>query len=138
MKFVDEGSSGLVLGISVPVGLLAAVRAVSRTSHSPRSLVAAVSARAANPNPRGTVAPSPVLAAPVIVLSDCRGNLVRLEDAEKGFNGAALPGRERIEQAARAGFSPLPDLHATVKYKSYMAGVLVADLLAALAAEAGT
>lgn len=126
MRFVDEGSGGLVLGVSVPVGLLAAVRAVSRTSHSPRSLVAAVSARAV----------SPVLAAPVIVLSDCRGNLVRLEDAERGLDGAALPGRERTEQAARAGFSPLPDLHATVKYKRYIAGVLVADLLAVLAAEA--
>ena len=79
-----------------------------------------------------------MLTAPVIVLSDCRGNLVRLSEAERAFNGAALPGRERMEQAARAGFFPRPDLHATVKYKLYMAGVLVADLLAALAAEAGT
>jgi putative selenate reductase FAD-binding subunit len=137
LEFVDAGSGSLVLGVSVPVGLVAAVRAVSRTSHSPRSLVAAVSARAANPNPRGTVAASPVLTAPVIVLSDCCGNLVRLEEAARGLDGAALSGRERLEEAARAGFSPRPDLHATVKYKRYMAGVLVADLLAALAAGAG-
>ena len=88
-KFLDEGSTGLILGVSVPV-------------------------------------------------SDCRGPLVRLEEAENSLDGAALPPRERIESLARAGFSPQPDIHASVEYKRYMAGVLVADLLAALAAEAGT
>jgi putative selenate reductase FAD-binding subunit len=127
-NFLDEGRTGLVLGVSVPDGLLAAVRAVSRTSHSPRSLVAAVSARAA----------APALKAPVIVVSDCRGLLLRLEEAEKSLDGAALPPRERIEALARAGFSPLPDLHASVEYKRYMAGVLVADLLSSLVGEAGT
>ena len=126
-SFLDEGSTGLILGVSVPNGLLAAVRAVSRTSHSPRSLVAAVSARAA----------ARALQAPVIVVSDCRGHLVRLADAENSLDGAALPPREKIEQLARAGFSPLPDLHASVEYKQYMAGVLVADLLSSLAGEAG-
>jgi putative selenate reductase FAD-binding subunit len=129
-SFLDAGSTGLILGVSVPDRLLAAVGAVSRTSHSPRSLVAAVSARAA----------APVLRAPVIVVSDCRGPLVRLEEAENSLDGAALPPRERIESLARAGFSPQPDIHASVEYKRYMAGVLVADLLAALAVdvEAGT
>ena len=126
-SFLDEGRAGLILGISVPDRLLAAVRAVSRTSHSPRSLVAAVSARAA----------APVLQSPVLVVTDCRGHLVRLEEAEKSLDGAALPPRERIEQLARAGFTPLPDPHASVDYKRYMAGVLVADLLASLAGEAG-
>ena len=129
-NFLDENSAGLVLGVSVPDHLIAAVSAVSRTSHSPRSLVAAVSARAA----------APVLQAPVIVVSDCRGRPVRLEEAENSLDGAVLPPRERIEQIARAGFSPQPDVHASVEYKRYMAGVLVADLLAALAVnvEAGT
>jgi putative selenate reductase FAD-binding subunit len=126
-SYLDEGSTGLILGVSVPDGRLAAVRAVSRTSHSPRSLVAAVSARAA----------APALEAPVIVVSDCRGHLVRLEEAEKSLDGAALPPRESIEALARAGFSPRPDLHASVEYKRYMAGVLVADLLASLVGEAG-
>jgi putative selenate reductase FAD-binding subunit len=126
-NYVDEGSGGLVLGVSVPVGLFGAVRAVSRTSHSPRSLVAAVSAHAV----------APVLKRTVIVVSDCRGTLLRLAEAEKGLEGAALPGRERIEQLAREGFSPWPDLHADVEYKRYMAGVLVADLLGSLSALAG-
>jgi putative selenate reductase FAD-binding subunit len=126
-RYLDEGSGGLVLGVSVPVALLAAVSAVSRASHSPRSLVAAVSAHAA----------APVLKGVVIVVSDCRGTPVRLVEAERRLEGAALPGHEGIEQLAHVGFSPQPDLHAAVEYKRYMAGVLVADLLAAMAGEAG-
>jgi putative selenate reductase FAD-binding subunit len=126
-RYLDEGSGGLVLGVSVPVHLQAAVRAVSRTSHSPRSLVAAVSARAA----------APVLLAPVIVVSDCRGQLQRLAEAERSLDGAVLPARQRVEQLARARFTAEPDLHASAEYKRYMAGVLVADLLAGLAGEAG-
>ena len=57
---------------------------------------------------------------------------------DKSLDGAALQPRERIEQLVSAGFTPLPDLRASVEYKRYMAGVLVADLLASLADEAGT
>jgi len=125
-SFLDEGRTGLVLGVSVPSRLVAAVRAVSRTSHSPRSLVAAVSARAAGP----------VLEQPRLVLSDCRGLRVRLTSAEQKLDGAPLPSRQDIEKLARAEFSPAADVHASVTYKRYMAGVMVADLLAALANEA--
>lgn len=122
----DEGRGRLILGVSVPVALLAAVRAVSRTSHSPRSLVVAVSAHAVSPALKGVV----------IVVSDCCGNLVRLTEAERRLEGAALPGRETIEQLAREGFSPHADLHADAEYKRYMAGVLAADLLGSLESEA--
>jgi CO/xanthine dehydrogenase FAD-binding subunit len=70
-------------------------------------------------------------------VSDCGGQLVRLPAAESSLVGAPLPPRERIEQLALAGLAPRADLHASVEYKRYMAGVLVADLLADLAREAG-
>ena len=123
----DDNSGALVLGVSVPGALLAAVRAVSRTSHSPRSLVVAVSAHAAAPKLRGVV----------IVVSDCRGQRVRLARMEKKLEGARIPPRQDLEGLARAELDPGPDVHASARYKKYMAGVLVADLLAALAGEEG-
>jgi putative selenate reductase FAD-binding subunit len=125
-SFLDEGSTGLVLGVSIPARAAAAVSAVSRTSHSPRLLVAAVSARAA----------APTLDQPRLVLSDCRGQRVRLIGAERALAGAPLPPRQDIEQLARAQFSPRRDMHASAAYKRYMAGVMIADLLAALSSEA--
>jgi putative selenate reductase FAD-binding subunit len=125
-SFLDENRTGLVLGVSVPAQAAAAVSAVSRTSHSPRSLVAAVSARAA----------APMLDRPRLVLSDCRGRRVRLTAAERKLDGAPIPSRQDIEALARAEFTPRPDMHASVAYKRYMAGVMVADLLAALISKA--
>jgi putative selenate reductase FAD-binding subunit len=118
----DEKKPGLILSVSIPAGSASAVRAISRTSHSPRSLVAVVSARAITPS----------LEQPRLVLSDCRGHLVRLVTAERSLDGAPLPPRQDIEALARAEFSPSADMHASVPYKRYMAGVLVADLLASL------
>lgn len=125
-RYLDEGRSSLVLGVSIPAQAAAAVRAVSRTSHSPRSLVAAVSARAAAPS----------VDRPRLVLSDCRGQRVRLIAAERALDGAPLPPRQDIEQFARAEFAPQPDMHASAAYKLYMAGVMIADLLAALSSKA--
>jgi putative selenate reductase FAD-binding subunit len=119
----DDGRAGLILGVSVPTGSAAAVRAVSRTSHSPRSLVAAVSARAA----------APAVDRPMIVVSDCRGQVVRLSAAEQKLHGSPLPPGQDIESLARAEFSPRADIHGSAPYKRYMAGVLVADMLASLA-----
>jgi len=93
-RFLDEGKSGLILSVSFE-DRHAAVRAVSRTSHSRRSLVVAMSGAR-------------------IVASDCTGQVVHLEQADK--------------------FEPRPDLHASAEYKRYMTGVLVEDLRAALAA----
>jgi putative selenate reductase FAD-binding subunit len=120
--FGDAVSTGLILGVSVPEHALAAVRAVSRTSHSPRSLVAAVGARAVAPNAEGLR----------LVLSDCRGQRVRLTAMEKKLEGRPLPPRHDLEELARAEFVPAPDMHASAAYKRYMAGVLIADLLAEL------
>lgn len=60
-SFFDEDSAILVLGISVPAGRNAGVRAVSRTSHSPRSLVVAVCGDR-------------------VVVSDCQGQVQLLPD----------------------------------------------------------
>jgi putative selenate reductase FAD-binding subunit len=122
-QFVDEGRGGLVLGVSVPERAAAAVRAVSRTSHSPRSLVAAVSARAAGPSAEGLM----------LVVSDCRGQRMRLTAMEKKLEGMPIPPRQDLEELARAEFVPAPDIHASGAYKRYMAGVLIADLLSELA-----
>jgi probable selenate reductase FAD-binding subunit len=96
--YLDENKAGLVLEVSVPAQRTAAVRAVSRTSHSPRSLVVAA-------------------CGPRVVVSDCRGQLAVLS------NGVT--------------FEPRPDMHASAAYKRYMVGVLVEDLRAVLAREAG-
>ncbi len=60
-KFVNDTSAGLVLGVSIPAGRSAAVGAVSRTSHSPRSLVVAVTAGH-------------------VVVSDCQGQVTAVTD----------------------------------------------------------
>ncbi|MGO9309348.1 MAG: FAD binding domain-containing protein [Spirochaetia bacterium] len=125
--FLDEGRTGLILGVSVSRQAAAAVQAVSRASHSPRLLVAAVSARAA----------APALQQPRLVLSDCRGLRVRLAATERKLEGSPLPPRQDIESLARAEFSPGADPFASEAYKVYMAGVMIADLLTDLPTEAG-
>jgi probable selenate reductase FAD-binding subunit len=57
--YLDEDKAGLVLEVSFTAGQAAAVRAVSRTSHSPRSAVVAACGQR-------------------VVVSDCRGQLVVL------------------------------------------------------------
>ncbi|HET6450783.1 MAG TPA: FAD binding domain-containing protein [Spirochaetia bacterium] len=60
-SFLDEGKAVLILGVVVPTTVPAAMRAVSRTSHGPRSLVVAVGG-------------------PRVVASDCQGQLALVED----------------------------------------------------------
>ncbi len=122
--FLAGRPDGLILSISIPdASRPAAVRAVSRTSHSARSLVIAVSARAV----------SPALSDPRIVASDCRGMRVRLVRVEEALEGRPLPSKAEIEKSVRASFAPGPDLHGSAEYKWYMAAVLTADALHALA-----
>jgi putative selenate reductase FAD-binding subunit len=59
--YLDEDKAGLVLEVSVPALQAAAVRAVSRTSHSPRSAVVAACGQR-------------------VVVSDCQGQLVVLSN----------------------------------------------------------
>jgi probable selenate reductase FAD-binding subunit len=123
-RYCSEKPSGLIVDISIPDSALpCAVECLSRTSHSMKSLVVAVSASAASPAVRGLR----------VVVSDCRGQLLRLSGIEKALEGAALPPRDRLEAMVRGAFSPKPDMHASAAYKSYMAGVFAADLLRALA-----
>jgi putative selenate reductase FAD-binding subunit len=117
--YLVERRSGLILGLSVGLHSMAAVQSVSRTSHSPRLLVAAVSVGA-------TV---PTVQQPMLILSDCRGLRVRLAAAERKLEGSPMPTRQAIEELARGEFSPQSDLYASAAYKRYIGGVLIADLL---------
>jgi putative selenate reductase FAD-binding subunit len=121
-QFCNERPADLILSISVPF-LPCAIKAVSRTSHSPRSLVAAVSCRES----------LPVLTDVRVVVSDCRGQRVRLRDVEHALEGSALPAKSRIEEWVGVAFAPAADIHASSAYKRYLSGILVADALHGLA-----
>jgi putative selenate reductase FAD-binding subunit len=121
-RFCKERPADLILSVSVPF-LPCAVKAVSRTSHSPRSLVVAVSCRDS----------LPVLTNVRVVVSDCREQRVRLLAVERALEGSALPLKSLIEESVGTAFAPAADIHASSAYKRYMAGILVADALHALA-----
>ncbi len=112
--------TGLILSVIVKEpGRPAAVLAVSRTSHGPRSVVVAACARAVHPRPDGVR----------LVASDCQGTLSRLSKLEKRLEGVPLPPRAEIEQAPGDEIAARPDIHASSRYKVYMTGVLIADAL---------
>jgi putative selenate reductase FAD-binding subunit len=121
-RFCKERPADLILSVSVPF-LPCAVKAVSRTSHSPRSLVVAVSCRDS----------LPVLTDVRVVVSDCREQRVRLPAVERALEGSALPLKSLIEEWVATAFAPAADIHASSAYKRYMAGILVADALHAIA-----
>ena len=127
--FCRERSGDLILSVSMgnasrPCG----VKAISRTSHSGKSLVVAVSVGAAAPTLRNAR----------IIVSDCRGQRVRLREVEKELEGVPLPDRRCIEELVGQAFEPRPDIHASAEYKRYMTGVLIADTLQALTLEDAT
>jgi probable selenate reductase FAD-binding subunit len=128
---IEEYRSARALG---PVGLIVevsaadadgpcAVATVARTSHGRRSLVIAVAAARL----------SPKVSRVRIVASDCRGQVLRLGDAEEKLEGSELPPKDRIEKLVRAAFWPTSDIHASTECKRYLAGIHAADLLHALA-----
>ena len=121
--FCSERPSGLILSVSIEGSRRpCAVQAISRTSHSGKSLVVVVSVAAFAPTVRRIR----------IVVSDCRGQRVRLREVEEELEGAPLPDRRRIEELVGRAFEPRADIHASGEYKRYMTGVLVADTLHAL------
>ncbi len=122
--FLTERPDDLILSVTILLpGRACAVRALSRASHSPRSLV--VAACMSEPEAAG-------MRDTRVVISDCAGQRARI--LETGQQGDALPSRERLEALVARSFSPRADLHASVEYKRYMAGVLAADAVRALAA----
>ena len=122
--FLHDTPKNLILSVGVEPGdRRCRLSAVARTSHSPRSLVIAVSARVASGAVKDTR----------IVVSDCVGKRMHLKGLEKELDGTPLPEKTRIEELVRRAFSPGADLHASAVYKSYLAGVLVADALHAIA-----
>ncbi len=124
---LSDSDTGLVLAISIPVPVrLSAVHAVSRTSHSTRSLVVAASAISLQPEVSGLR----------VLASDCRGSLVRLARLEELLEGRPLPTRAEIEEAVGSEFAPQADAHASSRYKLYMTRVLAADALCQMRAGA--
>ncbi len=129
--FLNKRPVDLILSVSLPdVRRPCAVRVLSRTSHSPRSLVAAACMTDLDRALREIH----------VVISDCAGLRARLLVNAAG--GAELPSRERLEAFVAKAFVPKADVHASAPYKRYMAGVLVADGVHSLApvgtASAGT
>ncbi len=121
-QFCDGRPGDLILSVSVALSPCA-IRAVSRTSHSPRSLAVAVSFKDCRP----------VLTDVHVVASDCRGQRLRLHDVERALEGSPLPAKGLVEERVSAAFVPAADIHASSAYKRYLAGVLAADALHALA-----
>jgi putative selenate reductase FAD-binding subunit len=118
--YLVSKTEDLILSVTLPdVSRPCAVRALSRTSHSPRSLVAAacmtVSDRA--------------LREIRVVISDCAGQRARTLLSAAG--ATELPSRERVEAMVAKAFVPRPDLYISAS-KRYLAGVLVAEAVRAL------
>lgn len=127
-ELVSSPASWLILEVELPdAALPCAVASVSRTSHSSRSIVVAVSARP------GAFTIGDV----TVVVSDCLGQTRRLAEAEKGMEGRPLLPRELIQALVSDSFWPQPDMHASGAYKRYVAGVLAADLMHRLAGKGG-
>lgn len=116
--------AALVLGIRIPEPRPCAVEAVSLSSRSPRTLVAAVGLR-------GGAATA--LSGVRIAMSDCCGQSLRLRAAEEALEGRPIAPKKAVEAAVHAAFWPNADIHASGAYKRYLAGVLAADMLHALA-----
>ena len=125
--FLNRRPGDLILSVTLPdTRRPCAVKALSRTSHSPRSLVAAACLTETDRRLREIR----------VVISDCAGQRSRMLETSSG--GTELPSRERLEALVARVFSPKPDLHASVAYKRYMAGVLVADAVRGLGSGGAT
>jgi putative selenate reductase FAD-binding subunit len=118
--FLSDQGDGLVLSLEISEPhRAAAVRVLSRTTHSPRSLVVATCADSFQPQPIGLR----------LVAADCQGPPVRLVRLERFLEGRPLPSRSEIEGGIGSEFVPQADIHASSRYKLYMTGVLAADAL---------
>ena len=128
-SYLAAPAAHLVLSVIIPdTARPCALRSLSRTSHSPRSLVVAVSACAADAHAAAAAAVvTPSLMDPVIVVTDCVSAPVRLTTVEGACDAATIP--TDIEARVGRVFAPAPDIHASPGYKRYLAGVYVADCL---------
>lgn len=111
--YLRSDRSALIQSVIIPdAGILCATNKVSRSAAGLNVLTAAVS----------IPAPGKVL----ISLDGVAAHPMRLRDVESsGLTGEAL------EKAVAAAIQPKADLRGSVEYKRYIAGVVVADLLAA-------
>lgn len=116
--------ASLVLGIRLADPRPCAVEVVSLSSRGRRSLVVAVGLRG------GAGAP---LSGVRLAAGDCTAPAQRLRPVEEALEGRPLPSREAVEKAVHDAFWPNPDARASGAYKRYMAAVLAADMVHALA-----
>ena len=56
-------------------------------------------------------------------------HVVRLKELENKLEGTKLPARTEIEDTVKKAVSPLKDLRGGVRFKKYLAGVLVSDCI---------
>lgn len=111
--YLRSDCSELIQSVVIPnANILCATNKISRSAAGLNVLTAAVSVPAA-----GKV---------LIALDGVAAHPMRLRDVESsGLEGEAL------EKAVAAAIQPKADLRGSVEYKRYIAGVVVADLLAA-------
>ena len=117
---VLQAGTGLITEVRFPDdGRLSDLRCISRTSHSRRNLVCAVSLLLKNDRMENVR----------IVLGDCVDQARRYHVIEENLNGKTPEPAEKIEQMVSECFTPKSDYHASAGYKLYMAGIILADLL---------
>lgn len=111
--YLRSDRSELIQAVVIPnTNVLCATQKVSRSSAGLNVLVAAVAVPAAGKM--------------LIALDGVAAHPMRLRDVESsGLEGEAL------EKAVAAAVQPKADIRGSVEYKRYIAGVIVADLLAA-------
>jgi putative selenate reductase FAD-binding subunit len=126
--YVKQEKRDLIVEVRIPdQGLRTGFLSLSRTSHSPKSLVCAVAVRVEEG----------IATAVRISLGDCVSAPFHLSGTEGLLTGRTLPDRSKIGSLVCKEFCPKPDIHASEDYKRYLAGVYVADLLHDLAAQEG-
>ena len=120
MEYLEAQNGALIREVVVPANRgIAGLKSLSRTSHSRKCVVCAVSATISN----GTVVGLRVVA------GDCVSQPVRLVRVEELLRGSKLPAKPIIEEAVKSEFQAEGDFHSSADYKEYFAGVSVADLL---------
>ena len=119
-EYVKSKSGGLIVEVRIPDnGAASNLRALSRTSHSRKTLVCAAAAGLTNG----------ALENLRIIAGDCVTDAARLTAVEAALEGKAAPPKPEIEELVMSHFAPEGDFHAGADYKRYMAGVFTADII---------
>lgn len=114
-EYVTKGASSLIKSVSLTkVSGNCSSKKVSRSCNSLPVLTVAV--RVASDEA-------------VVAVSGVADKVVRLSSVEEGIVNGTLKSAEEIEKAVSSSVSPKADLVGSVEYKTYIAGVTVADCI---------